>query len=87
MEALEEGMWIAPLLWDQWLITLEGRCMDWRTFVSTVVSYRNELRLWVMGERPWEHCVSGLAGRIERRLPSADPCWSTGQAWREPAVR
>ena len=80
-------MWIAPLLWDQWFITLEGRCMDWTTFVGTIVSYRNELRLWVMGERPWEHCVSGLAGRIERRLPSADPCWSASAAWREPAVR
>jgi hypothetical protein len=22
-----------------------------------------------MGERPWDHCVAGLAGRVLRRLP------------------
>jgi hypothetical protein len=26
----------------------------------------------VMGERPWDHCVAGLAGRVIRRLPRRD---------------
>jgi hypothetical protein len=42
--------------------------MDRRRFLGIVIGYRNELRLWVMGERPWEHCVTGLAGRVVRRL-------------------
>ncbi|MDQ3794089.1 MAG: hypothetical protein M3316_00160, partial [Actinomycetota bacterium] len=30
--------------------------------------YSDELRLWVVGERPWDHCAAGLAGRVRRRL-------------------
>jgi len=25
-----------------------------------------------VGERPWNHCVAGLAGRVLRRLPRRD---------------
>jgi hypothetical protein len=68
MRELECGCLIAAPLWD--------------TFRRIVVGYRNELRLWVMGERPWEHCVAGLAGRIERRLPAGDPCGAVAGASR-----
>ncbi len=29
--------------------------------------YQRELWLWVVGERTWAQCVSGLSGRLERR--------------------
>ena len=32
--------------------------------------YAGEFRLWVVGERPWNPCASGLAGRLLRRLPA-----------------
>ena len=34
--------------------------------------YSGELRLWVVGERPWDQCVAGLAGRVRRRLPAPE---------------
>ena len=37
-------------------------------FGRIVAGYGNELRLWVVGERPWQQFISGLAGRVERRL-------------------
>ena len=30
-------------------------------------SYERELWLWLVGERTWEQCVSGLGGRLLRR--------------------
>jgi hypothetical protein len=30
-------------------------------------SYARELWLWLVGERTWEQCVSGLGGRLLRR--------------------
>jgi hypothetical protein len=46
--------------------------MDKARFLEIARSYSAELRLWVVGERPWIHCVSGLAGRVRRRLPAPD---------------
>ena len=66
-QVLDEGEWIAAPLWDLWRDLLEPRGLDRARFVQIVIGYQNELRLWVMGERPWEHCVAGLAGRVERR--------------------
>jgi hypothetical protein len=43
--------------------------MDREAFVDVIISYRRELWLWLMGERQWDQCVSGLAGRVARRLP------------------
>ncbi len=62
------GDWIASPLWEGWGEALAARDMDRETFGRVVAGYGNEVRLWVVGERPWEHCVSGLAGRVERRL-------------------
>jgi hypothetical protein len=69
MRLVEAGEWIAGPLWETWRDALEARGLDRAGFLSIVVGYRNELRLWVMGERPWEHCAEGLAGRLARRLP------------------
>lgn len=72
LELVAAGEWIAAPLWAQWRGTLRPLGMSRARFREIVKGYQNELRLWVMGERPWEHCVAGLAGRVTRRLsPSA----------------
>ncbi len=43
--------------------------MGREAFVDVIISYRREVWLWLMGERTWDQCVSGLAGRVARRLP------------------
>jgi hypothetical protein len=75
LQLLAAGEWIAIPLWDHWQVSLEPRGMDRARFLRIVIDYRNELRLWVMGERPWGHCVGGLAGRVARRVaaPVLDP--------------
>jgi hypothetical protein len=59
--------------------------MDRDQFGHIVAGYGNELRLWVVGERPWQQYISGLVGRVERRLPPSAK--STGiearQPWRD----
>jgi hypothetical protein len=58
---------VADLLWDEWRDDLAG--MDRDRFLEIARGYSGELRLWVVGERPWDHCVAGLVGRVRRRLP------------------
>jgi hypothetical protein len=65
---LSAGYWIAGPLWQAWREALEPRGCDAERLLQIVRDYRNELRLWVMGERPWEQCVAGLAGRVARRV-------------------
>lgn len=79
------GDWIADPLWERWGETLARRRMSREQFGDIVGEYGNELRLWVVGERPWDQAIGGLAGRIGRRL---DPLPSaTGQGtpplWQE----
>ena len=66
-----DAAFIADLLWGEWRGDLEGAGMDRGRFVEIARGYSGELRLWVVGERPWDHCVAGLAGRVRRRLPGA----------------
>jgi len=40
-------------------------------FVDVVIANKRELWLWLMGERQWIQFLSGLAGRVIRRLPAA----------------
>ncbi|MBV9453267.1 MAG: hypothetical protein JOZ19_03990 [Rubrobacter sp.] len=63
------GFPMADFLWKEWGAQLEGMGMDRAKFLHVTRGYAGEIRLWVMGERPWEHCISGLSGRILRRLP------------------
>ena len=44
--------------------------MGYDRFLEISRSYAGEFRLWVVGERPWDHCAAGLAGRLLRRLPA-----------------
>jgi hypothetical protein len=62
------GEWIADPLWEHWGETLVRQGMDRVQFGEIVAGYANELRLWVVGERPWEQAAGGLAGRVSRRL-------------------
>ena len=62
------GEWIADPLWEGWRDALEPRGMDRRQFDGIIAGYGNELRLWVVGERPWNQYVSGIAGRVTRRI-------------------
>jgi hypothetical protein len=65
---LADGTWIALPLWRHWGGALRPYGMKRKRFLEIVAGYRNELRLWVMGERPWDHCIAGLAGRVKRRI-------------------
>jgi hypothetical protein len=82
------GEWIADPLWESWGGVLEERGMDRERFGQIVAGYGNELRLWVVGERPWQQYISGLSGRVERRLPSPQSM-SNGvdQPWRHALSR
>jgi hypothetical protein len=67
-----DAAFIADLLWDEWEEDLKGAGMDHDRFLRIARGYSGELRLWVIGERPWDHCVAGLAGRVQRRLPAPE---------------
>jgi hypothetical protein len=63
------GLAVGDGLWTHWGPALEAAGMDRRSFDEVVVGYRRELWFWLLGERTWESAVSGLAGRLRRRLP------------------
>jgi hypothetical protein len=69
---VEDASFVAGPLWAEWGEILEGLGMDRARFLEISRGYSDELRLWVVGERPWSHCVSGLAGRVRRRLSAPD---------------
>ena len=69
---LDDATFVADPLWKEWGEDLEGAGMDRDRFLEISRGYSGELRLWVVGERPWDHCVAGLAGRVRRRLPVPD---------------
>lgn len=66
-EVIEKEDGIAAWLWERWRV-LESVGLDRPGFVEIVAGYRRELWLWLMGERTWAQCCSGLIGRIGRRL-------------------
>lgn len=65
-----EAAFVADLLWEDWGDHLEPAGMGYDRFLQISRGYADELRLWVVGERPWDHCAAGLAGRVQRRLPA-----------------
>ena len=69
---IEDATFVAALLWDEWRADLEGSGMDHDRFLEISRGYAAEFRLWVVGERPWNHCAAGLAGRLLRRLPAQE---------------
>lgn len=68
-EGFSNDICIGVWLWERWRPVLEPQGMDREAFIDVVIAYGRELWLWLMGERLWEQCVSGLAGRVARRLP------------------
>jgi hypothetical protein len=83
------GDWMADPLWERWGETLERGGIDRAQFGEIVAGYANELRLWVVGERPWEQAASGLIGRVARRLSPASGGAGNGSAtrWQEALER
>ena len=67
---IREAAFVADLLWEDWRDLLEPAGMPYDRFLQISRGYADELRLWVVGERPWDHCAAGLAGRVQRRLPA-----------------
>ena len=65
-----EATFVADLLWEDWGEHLGPAGMPYERFIEISRGYADELRLWVVGERPWDHCAAGLAGRVQRRLPA-----------------
>ncbi|HET9731194.1 MAG TPA: hypothetical protein VFP54_00840 [Acidimicrobiales bacterium] len=64
---------LSDWLWAQWNRELTAGGVDRRTLEDIVGGYRQELWLWLMGERTWAHTVEGLIGRIQRRAPVGPP--------------
>ena len=69
---VEDTTFVADLLWEDWRVDLEGFGMGYDRFLQISRGYAAEFRLWVVGERPWNHCAAGLAGRLLRRLPARE---------------
>ena len=69
---VEDATFVADLLWEEWRVDLEGAGMAHDRFLEISRGYAAEFRLWVVGERPWNHCAAGLAGRALRRLPARE---------------
>jgi hypothetical protein len=56
------------LLWRSWRDRLQPVGLDAAGFRAITVAHAREEWLWVIGDRPWDHMVDGLVGRIERRI-------------------
>lgn len=69
---IEDASFVADLLWEEWRDDLEEAGMNHDRFLEISRGYAVEFRLWVVGERPWNHCAAGLAGRSLRRLPARE---------------
>jgi hypothetical protein len=67
---IEDATFVSDLLWEEWGTGLEDAGMGYDRFVEISRGYAGEFRLWVVGERPWNHCAAGLAGRSLCRLPA-----------------
>ena len=67
---IADAAFVSDLLWEEWGTYLEGAGMGYGRFLEISRCYAGEFRLWVVGERPWNHCAAGLAGRLLRRLPA-----------------
>ena len=67
---IEAAAFVSNVLWEEWGTDLEDAGMGYDRFLEISRGYAGEFRLWVVGERPWNHCAAGLAGRVLRRLPA-----------------
>jgi hypothetical protein len=69
---VDDATFVADLLWKEWGEDLQEAGMDYNRFLQISRGYAAEFRLWVVGERPWNHCAAGLAGRALRRIPAGE---------------
>ena len=69
-DGFPEEICIGGWLWSRWQPVLEPAGCSREAFVQIVESTRRELWLWLLEDRRWEQYVSGLAGRVVRRLPA-----------------
>jgi hypothetical protein len=65
---IADGEAIADPLWSAWGAWFFQQNADRAALTRILASYQRELWLWVAGERTWQQCAEGLAGRITRRL-------------------
>ncbi len=70
-EGFSDDICIGLLLWRAWQPALEPLGFSREDFIDSVVAYRRELWLWLMGDRGWIPYVTGLAARVIRRVPTA----------------
>jgi hypothetical protein len=70
-EEFADDMCLAIWLWSLWQPALEPYGMSREDFFDQVIAFRRELWLWLIGDRQWLQYVTGLAGRVVRRLPAA----------------
>jgi hypothetical protein len=68
-EGFSDDICIGVWLWGQWQPALEPAGLTRDEFFDAVTAYHRELWLWLIGDRIWEQFITGLAGRIVRRLP------------------
>jgi len=66
---IADAVFVSGFLWNHWEADLEAAGMQYGRFLEISRGYAGEIRLWVVGERPWDHFAAGLAGRLLRRLP------------------
>ena len=67
-EMLARGDWIAGPLWQIWGDRLLEAGMSPEQLRCVSAGYENEMRLWLVGERTWEHAIGGFIGRVKRRV-------------------
>jgi hypothetical protein len=58
----------AAWTWERWRAALEASGMSRQSYSDVVVGYRREVWFWILGDRGWAQIMSGLVGRISRRL-------------------
>lgn len=71
-EGFSDDICLGVWLWNLWQPTLEPIGFGRDELVAVVIATKRELWLWLIGDRLWNQYVSGLAGRIARRIPAPD---------------
>ena len=64
---------LGPWWWGCWRDQLEAAGLGQEAFLAVVDAYRREIWFWVLGDRRWDPLVTGLAGRLGRRVPDPAP--------------
>jgi hypothetical protein len=62
---------VAAHLWGRWGHDLEAADMPRGEFLAVLAGYQRELWYWLWGNRTWQQCSQGLAGRLARRASAA----------------